>query len=239
MGFWSRGGGGEGADDARQEGAPMPEMSASPSGADAPRPAAPPARMTFDSSSGGGAPGGGGAGGRLYNPYEGIHAGLSQNAMRSVYIPEAPEQLFAEEAVVDRRSWAENVTYLTGVGYLGGTVAGGAAGLLQKFRDVPPGPEILRHRRLLANWAINGVMKAGPAYGNAFGVLGFYYANIESGLHWYRGEDDMWNSIAAGVATGALFRSNAGLRVAAASGVYGCAFALACVASRQWSLQFS
>ena len=239
MGFWSRSSEpndgentnakGDGSS-TRTESSAMSEMSASSSGMEA-RPAAPPAKMTFDSSSAGG--------GRLYNPYEGIHAGLSQNAMRSVYIPEAPEQLFAEEAVVDRRSWAENVTYLTGVGYLGGTVLGGAAGLMQKFRAGPPGPEILRHRRLLANWAINGVMKAGPAYGNAFGVMGFYYANIESGLHYYRGEDDMWNSVAAGVATGVLFRSNAGLRVAAASGVYGCAFALACVASRQWSLQFS
>ena len=142
---------------------------------------------------------------------------------------------------MDRRSWAENVTFLTGLGYLGGSAAGGAYGLAQKLREGPK-PEVFKYRRLLANWVINGVAKSAPSYGNAFGVLGFYYANIESALHYYRAEDDMWNSIAAGVATGVLYRSNAGLRIAATSGAYGCLFAAAMVASRQfgnWSFQLS
>lgn len=181
---------------------------------------------------------------RLYNPYEGIHAGISPGMVNkpTFYIPEVPEQLFAEEAIVDRRSWAENVTYLTGLGYLGGAACGGMYGVMQKLREGPK-PEVLKYRRLLANWLINGVAKNGPAYGNAFGILGFYYSNIESGLHWYRGEDDMWNSLAAGVTTGLVYRSNAGLRVAATSGAYGCMFAAMMIVSKQvfgnWSIQFS
>lgn len=155
-----------------------------------------------------------------------------------MYVCVSHRQLFAEEAVVDRRSWAENVTFLTGLGYLGGSAAGGAYGLAQKLREGPK-PEVFKYRRLLANWVINGVAKSAPSYGNAFGVLGFYYANMESALHYYRGEDDMWNSLIAGISTGALYRSNAGMRIMATSSMYGLGIAAAMVASRQMSFQFS
>ena len=61
---------------------------------------------------------------RLYNPYEGLstaidaRAGLSRNLYR---LPEQPEFLFSEEAGVHKRSWSENLTYYTGLGYLSGT----------------------------------------------------------------------------------------------------------------------
>lgn len=35
-------------------------------------------------------------------------------------LPKQPEFLFAEEAAVHKRSWSENLTYYTGVGYLSG-----------------------------------------------------------------------------------------------------------------------
>lgn len=35
-----------------------------------------------------------------------------------------PEFLFSEEALVHKRSWSENLTYYTGVGYLAGGRAG-------------------------------------------------------------------------------------------------------------------
>ena len=61
---------------------------------------------------------------RLYNPYEGLstaidaRAGLPRNLYR---LPEQPEFLFSEEAGVHKRSWSENLTYYTGLGYLSGT----------------------------------------------------------------------------------------------------------------------
>ena len=62
---------------------------------------------------------------RLYNPYEGLstaidsRAGLPRNLYR---LPEQPEFLFSEEAGVHKRSWSENLTYYTGLGYLAGIV---------------------------------------------------------------------------------------------------------------------
>ena len=95
--------------------------------------------------------------GRLYNPYEGLHTmpASSSAYMRgaantqAVYIPLQPEQLFQEEANVHRRSWAENVTYLTGCGYLMGAGMGGAVSLAAKLRaEGPPPPEVrTMHRK--------------------------------------------------------------------------------------------
>jgi hypothetical protein len=44
-------------------------------------------------------------------------------------LSDAPEFLFDEERQQKKRSWSENITFLTGVGYLGGTVAGGGLGV--------------------------------------------------------------------------------------------------------------
>lgn len=38
----------------------------------------------------------------------------------AIKLPSQPEFLFSEEALVRKRSWSENLTYYTGVGYLGG-----------------------------------------------------------------------------------------------------------------------
>ena len=44
-------------------------------------------------------------------------------------LPKQPEFLFSEEAMVHRRSWSENLTYYTGVGYLSGEPGGRSAAL--------------------------------------------------------------------------------------------------------------
>ena len=43
--------------------------------------------------------------------------------------------LFDEERAVKTRSWSENLTYLTGVGYLGGSIAGGGWGLYGSMKS--------------------------------------------------------------------------------------------------------
>jgi hypothetical protein len=58
---------------------------------------------------------------RLYNPYQGLNAALESRGVKSGYkLPKQPEFLFSEEATVHRRSWSENLTYYTGMGYLSG-----------------------------------------------------------------------------------------------------------------------
>ena len=69
-------------------------------------------------------PGGG------YNPYSGLGGPFDQNMSKAIYsLSDTPEFLFDEERSMHRRSWSENLTFLTGVGYLGGIIAGGGLGI--------------------------------------------------------------------------------------------------------------
>ena len=62
-----------------------------------------------------------GVSGRFYNPYEGLNQSLEGRGSRTPYrLPQQPEFLFSEESTVHRRSWSENLTFYTGVGYLTG-----------------------------------------------------------------------------------------------------------------------
>jgi hypothetical protein len=54
----------------------------------------------------------------LYNPYDGISDVLG--GRKAVFtLPEGPEFVFAEEAV-KRREWGANLSFYTGMGYIGG-----------------------------------------------------------------------------------------------------------------------
>ncbi|XP_020594158.1 mitochondrial import inner membrane translocase subunit TIM23-1-like, partial [Phalaenopsis equestris] len=68
---------------------------------------------------------------RIYDPYKDL-----QIPYRAIYdIPTSPEFLFQEESVAQRRSWGENLTYYTGIGYLGGAVGGASIGLYKGLRS--------------------------------------------------------------------------------------------------------
>ncbi|KAF0930454.1 hypothetical protein E2562_032883 [Oryza meyeriana var. granulata] len=55
---------------------------------------------------------------RQYNPYHDLNTPYNY---RTLYdLPTSPEFLFQEESAAQRRSWGENLTYYTGVGYLSG-----------------------------------------------------------------------------------------------------------------------
>ena len=61
--------------------------------------------------------------GRFYNPYEGLNQSLDSRGARAPYrLPQQPEFLFSEESTLHRRSWSENLTFYTGVGYLTGAL---------------------------------------------------------------------------------------------------------------------
>jgi import inner membrane translocase subunit TIM23 len=61
-----------------------------------------------------------------YNPYSGLGGPFDPSMNKAIYaLSDTPEFLFDEERTVKTRSWSENLTYLTGVGYLGGSIAGG------------------------------------------------------------------------------------------------------------------
>lgn len=73
----------------------------------------------------------------------------------------------------------------------------------------------------------------GRRFGNSLGVVGLIFAGLESGMIHLRGNDDLLNSVVAGLGTGALYRAAAGPRSAAIAGAIGGIAAAAAVAGKQ------
>lgn len=152
-------------------------------------------------------------------------------------LPERPEFLFEEEATVHTRSWSENLTYYTGVGYLVGALAGGARGgytALSAPLAVAAGTD---SSRLRVNALLNGSGRAGRTSGNALGVLGLFFSSFES-FGSYMNADGWvpeWvPTLAAGSLSGAIYRAPRGPRQAAAAGVVGLGFATALLGARSF-----
>ncbi|KAH7858447.1 hypothetical protein Vadar_023967 [Vaccinium darrowii] len=150
---------------------------------------------------------------RLYNPYQDL-----QVPIQTLYkLPTSPEFLFQEESIAQRRSWGENLTYYTGIGYLGGATAGAAKGFVEGVRAVEAGDTM----KLKVNRILNGSGHGGRKFGNRAGVIGLMYAGLESGMVAIRDTDDVVNSVVAGLGTGALYKAASGPRSAAVAGAIG------------------
>lgn len=163
---------------------------------------------------------------RLYNPYEGISAALDRRDVKAPFrLPQEPEFLFSEESVVQRRSWSENLTYYTGVGYLAGAAAGGGVGAY-KVLLAPgslQGQASLPSQRIRVNQLLNTSGKMGRSAGNALGVLGLLFSSSES-FYYYMNDrilPEDFMTVAAGATTGAIYRSVRGPRQALAAGAVG------------------
>ncbi|KAK9691569.1 hypothetical protein RND81_09G205000 [Saponaria officinalis] len=150
---------------------------------------------------------------RLYNPY----ADLQLPAHKLYQLPTQPEFLFHEESLRQRRSWGENLTYYTGCGYLSGASLGASKGLFDGVRAIESGDTF----KLRVNRILNSTGSTGRQWGNRVGVIGLMFAGIESGIVYLRDTDDVLNSVAAGLATGALYKAASGPRAAAIAGAAG------------------
>ncbi|PIN14647.1 Mitochondrial import inner membrane translocase, subunit TIM23 [Handroanthus impetiginosus] len=150
---------------------------------------------------------------RLYNPYQDLHL----PTRTSYNLPSSPEFLFQEEALAQRRSWGENLTYYTGIGYLAGATAGAAKGFATGVKSIEPTDTL----KLKINRILNGTGHTGRQIGNRCGVIGLMYAGLESGMVAARDADDVINSVVAGLGTGALYKAAAGPRSAAVAGAIG------------------
>nr|XP_043613078.1 mitochondrial import inner membrane translocase subunit TIM23-2-like [Erigeron canadensis] len=165
------------------------------------------------------------SGRRLYNPYQDLNI-----PSRTLYkLPTSPEFLFQEESVAQRRSWGENLTYYTGIGYLGGSIYGGAKGLPLARKEFEPSDS----RKLKLNRILNKCGQKGGEFGNKTGVLGLLYAGIESGMVAVRDTDDNVNSVVAGLCTGAVYKAAQGVRSAAIAGAIGGVLAGLAVSGKQ------
>ncbi|CAN8065699.1 unnamed protein product [Agarophyton chilense] len=144
----------------------------------------------------------------------------------------AAEYVFAEDyAPTRKKSWGEQLTYLAGCSYLGGASLGGLYGLRAALLESSGRPF-----RLRLNAVLNAMGKRGALLANSAGVLALAFSLTESALYSYRSEDDVLNYAVAGGAAGAMFRSTAGVRPAAASGLAAALVAVGAVYSsrRGW-----
>ncbi|KFK43936.1 hypothetical protein AALP_AA1G193600 [Arabis alpina] len=163
---------------------------------------------------------------RIYNPYH--NHDLPITAQYRYKLPTSPEFLFTEESLKKRRSWGENLTFYTGTGYLGGSVAGAAGGIVSGFRSFEFGDTA----KLKLNRILNSSGQTGRAWGNRLGIVGLIYAAIESGVVSYTDRDDAWTSVVSGLGTGAVFRAARGVRSAAVASALGGIAAGAVVAGK-------
>eukprot|EP00887_Chlorella_sp_A99_P007343 scaffold2.g7343.t1 len=175
---------------------------------------------------------------RLYNPYDGLGAALDRRAHRgpaAFRVSQQPEFLFSEEALVHRRSWSENLTYYTGAGYLGGAVLGGVRGAGQALSAPVAIAGVESSQRLRLNQLLNTSGKLGRSAGNSLGVLGLLFASFESFIGYLADGQTPGelNTLAAGAATGALYRSVRGPRQAVAAAAVGAMAAGALLAGRR------
>ncbi|GFP94211.1 mitochondrial import inner membrane translocase subunit tim23-1 [Phtheirospermum japonicum] len=144
---------------------------------------------------------------RLYNPYQDLNI-----PTRIVYnLPTLPGYLFAEESRTHRRSWRENLTYYTGIGYLTGVTAGTVGGSASSVKAIEPTDTL----RLKINRILIGSGHPGRQVEKWCGIIVLMYAGLERGMVVARDTDDIINSGVAGLGTRALYKVAAGLRSAA------------------------
>lgn len=178
---------------------------------------------------------GGESTGRLYNPYADLYGAADLKALGSAYrLPSAPEYLFPDEAAVHSRNWSENLTYYTGCGYGLGAILGGTRGAFEGVRS----QERTDTMKLRVNRLLNASGHRGRQTANTLGILGLLYAGFESTSSHYRGSDDMWNTVVAGLGTGAVYKAAAGPRTAAIAGALGGVAAAGIVAAKQVSKRY-
>ena len=171
----------------------------------------------------------------MYNPYADLHAGVDTGNINTLYrLPETPEFLFTEEAAIQRRSFGDNLTFYTGCGWLGGATVGGLVGIVQGVRMREEGDTT----KIRINKVLNASGHRGRLAANTLGVLGLLYGGLEGAAVYYRNTDDVYNSIIAGLGTGALYKAAAGPRTAAIAGAVGGITAAAWTAGKHVSKRY-
>lgn len=124
-----------------------------------------------------------------------------------------------------KRGWGERMFSSIGMAYMTGLTFGGSWGLYEGLRN-PDG----RTMKLRVNSVLNGMTRRGPFLANSLGVVALMYCSVNTAMEKARGTEDMYNSVAAAVTTGALFKSTAGVRAVAFAGSLGGSLAVLYIA---------
>lgn len=141
-------------------------------------------------------------------------AGLNQDALEYITLEDsALSDLPGGQSVLPSRGFTDDLCYGTGITYLSALTIGGAWGLQEGLRRSAGQAPKLR-----LNSTLNAITRRGPFLGNSAGVVAIIYNCFNSYFGYLRGKHDSANSIAAGVASGFLFKSTRGLRPMLISG---------------------
>lgn len=154
-----------------------------------------------------GGPGAVGGGMGNLSPYLNIDPSYLQS--------EAPEFIFNQE---QKRGLMEKSFTAIGSSVLVGGAVGGAYGLYDGIRKTAMSEMKGRLRR---TQILNHTLKSGGTVSNALGSLAVIYSSIYVLISQFREEDDELKSCLSGAATGALYKSSAGLRKCALGGAFG------------------
>lgn len=113
------------------------------------------------------------------------------------------------------RQFGEKMTYSLGLSYGLGILAGGTYGL---FHGLSRGGATTKLR---VNSVLNSCSTKGPGLANQAAIMTMFYVGFNNFLGWVRGEEDIYNSTAAGMISGALYKSSGSIKSLAKYSVAG------------------
>ncbi|SAM02920.1 hypothetical protein [Absidia glauca] len=125
------------------------------------------------------------------------------------------------------RGWTDDLCYGTGTAYLAGLSLGGAVGLAEGIKK---SGATSTNAKVRLNTTLNTITRRGPGLGNSVGVIAMMYNGTTAMIDASRGTHDIFNSIAGGAVSGAIFKCTAGPRVMAMSS------GICAAAAGAWSL---
>ncbi|KAK4516278.1 Cytochrome oxidase assembly factor 4 [Mucor velutinosus] len=111
------------------------------------------------------------------------------------------------------RGWSDDLCYGTGTTYLAGLTLGGAFGMAEGLKKSSGAPNM----KVRLNTTLNSITRRGPGIGNSLGVIAMIYNGTTAMIDAQRGQHDVFNSLAGGAVSGAIFKSTAGPRAALVS----------------------
>ncbi|KXS18958.1 hypothetical protein M427DRAFT_53428 [Gonapodya prolifera JEL478] len=114
------------------------------------------------------------------------------------------------------RTDGDKMLYGTGAAYMAGLSSGGFYGVVRGLQNVNASTT-----RLRVNAVLNSTTRFGPWAGNNMAIMTLMFTSMDSLLSKYRETQDWSNHIGAAFATGAIFKSTAGLRQSLTMGVLG------------------
>lgn len=163
----------------------------------------------------------------------GVNSG--SNSMVSPYLNFDPSllsggsnepQFILPEGQSHRRGRFELAFAQIGGSVMTGGVGGGCYGLVNGFKETGVAQITGAVKR---TQMINYIAKQGAASAQTLGIVALMYSGIGAVLGWARGAEDEINTVAAGTATGLLYKSSAGLRAVGKGGAVGLGLSVAFV----------